>query len=142
MQEKLRDLMKSEGLKPGQLAEVLGVNPAGISHIMAGRNNPSFEMLQKILRQFPRLNPDWLLVDRGPMYRDEPNRETVAAAPNPTRLFERISTTSAEAADRVQPEPTAAASVIADAAPARCRPTRVVIFYEDGSFESFHPTGE
>ena len=30
--------MKNEGLKPSQLAELLEINPAGISHILAGRN--------------------------------------------------------------------------------------------------------
>jgi len=29
MREKLLDLMKNEGLKPSQLAELLGINPAG-----------------------------------------------------------------------------------------------------------------
>ena len=58
MREKLLDLMKNEGLKPSQLAELLGINPAGISHILAGRNKPGFDLLQKILRRFPRINPD------------------------------------------------------------------------------------
>lgn len=54
MREKLLDLMKNEGLKPSQLAELLGINPAGISHILAGRNKPGFDLLQKILREdFP-----------------------------------------------------------------------------------------
>lgn len=53
MREKLLDLMKNEGLKPSQLAELLGINPAGISHILAGRNKPGFDLLQKILRRFP-----------------------------------------------------------------------------------------
>ena len=57
MREKLLDLMKNEGLKPSQLAELLEINPAGISHILAGRNKPGFDLLQKILRRFPRINP-------------------------------------------------------------------------------------
>ena len=73
MREKLLDLMKNEGLKPSQLAELLGINPAGISHILAGRNKPGFDLLQKILRRFPRINPDWLLLDSDKMYR--PNRQ-------------------------------------------------------------------
>ena len=66
MREKLLDLMKNEGLKPSQLAEQLEINPAGISHILAGRNKPGFDLLQKILRRFPRINPD-----SDKMYRDE-----------------------------------------------------------------------
>ena len=61
MKEKLLALMQNEGLRSSQLAEILDVNPAGISHILAGRNKPGFDLLQKILRRFPRVNPDWLL---------------------------------------------------------------------------------
>ena len=85
MQQKLRDLMTSEHLKSGQLAEALGINPAGISHILAGRNKPGFELLQKILRRFPRLNPDWLLLDEGPMYREGMTAEpSTAEHPTPS----------------------------------------------------------
>ena len=81
MREKLLDLMKNEGLKPSQLAELLEINPAGISHILAGRNKPGFDLLQKILRRFPRINPDWLLLDSDKMYRDsEPEQSAPAAA--------------------------------------------------------------
>ena len=76
MREKLLDLMKNEGLKPSQLAELLEINPAGISHILAGRNKPGFDLLQKILRRFPRINPDWLLLDSDKMYRDSEPRST------------------------------------------------------------------
>ena len=73
--------MKNEGLKPSQLAELLEINPAGISHILAGRNKPGFDLLQKILRRFPRINPDWLLLDSDKMYRDsEPEQSAPAAA--------------------------------------------------------------
>lgn len=75
MREKLHELMKREGLKPSQLAEKLGINPAGISHILAGRNKPGFDLLQKILRCFPQVNPDWLLLDSDQIYRDKVSKE-------------------------------------------------------------------
>lgn len=62
MKEKLQQLMKSEGLTSSRMAEILGIQPSGISHILAGRNKPGFDLLQKILRRFPRVNPDWLLL--------------------------------------------------------------------------------
>ena len=79
MREKLLDLMKNEGLKPSQLAELLEINPAGISHILAGRNKPGFDLLQKILRRFPRINPDWLLLDSDKMYRASEREEPTPA---------------------------------------------------------------
>ena len=57
MKEKLQQLMKSEGLTSSRMAEILGIQPSGISHILAGRNKPGFDLLQKILRRFPRVNP-------------------------------------------------------------------------------------
>ena len=71
MKEKLQQLMKSEGLTSSRMAEILGIQPSGISHILAGRNKPGFDLLQKILRRFPRVNPDWLLLDSEQMYRTE-----------------------------------------------------------------------
>lgn len=71
MEAKLRQLMKHEGVNSTRLAEILGIQASGISHIMSGRNKPSFDFLLKLLQRFPQINPDWLILDKGPMYRDE-----------------------------------------------------------------------
>lgn len=71
MKEKIVNLMKSEGLTSSRLAEILEIQPSGISHIVSGRNKPGFDLLQKILRRFPQINPDWLLLDSPTMYRDQ-----------------------------------------------------------------------
>lgn len=71
MREKLQKLMHDQGLTSSKLAELLEVQPSGISHLMAGRNKPGFDLLQRILRRFPQINPDWLLLDSDQMYRDE-----------------------------------------------------------------------
>ncbi|MFR9527876.1 MAG: helix-turn-helix transcriptional regulator [Rikenellaceae bacterium] len=63
--------MKSEGLTSSRLAEILEMQPSGISHIVSGRNKPSFDLLQKILRRFPKINPDWLLLDSDQIYREQ-----------------------------------------------------------------------
>lgn len=142
MQQKLRDFMTSEGLKSGQLAEMLGINPAGISHILAGRNKPGFDLLQKILRRFPRLNPDWLLLDEGPMYRSDYNEtlntpvtsqeQPLVPIEKPNELFDVVS--------RDERQTSAVPNGIASMAPTRSgRIARVVIFYDDHTFESFTP---
>lgn len=71
MKEKLQQLMKSEGLTSSRMADILEIQPSGISHILSGRNKPGFDLLQKILRRFPRVNPDWLLLDSPQMYRED-----------------------------------------------------------------------
>lgn len=71
MREKLLNLMKEENLTSSRLAELLGIQPSGISHILKGRNNPSLDFIQKILRRFPQINPDWLIMGEGEMYRNK-----------------------------------------------------------------------
>lgn len=150
MQQKLRDLMTSEQLKSGQLAEALGINPAAVSHILAGRNKPGFELLQKILRRFPRLNPDWLLLDEGPMYREAATAEpTSAKQPVPSNDDSSVMQTpnaSLFAQTATSPEPTrpiadnsVQQAVSAATSHNASRVARIVIFYDDQTFESFTP---
>ena len=145
MQQKLRDLMTSEHLKSGQLAEMLGINPAGISHILAGRNKPGFDLLQKILRRFPRVNPDWLLLGEGPMYRadfapaSEPS-ESPAVAPQAEPIAKPVMSGSLFADQTQKPLADLPAQEVASVVARRSgRVERIVIFYDDQTFESFAP---
>ncbi|MDO4758993.1 MAG: helix-turn-helix transcriptional regulator [Rikenellaceae bacterium] len=141
MQQKLRDFMTSEGLKSGQLAELLGINPAGISHLLAGRNKPSFELLQKMLSRFPRLNPDWLLLDRGPMYRDTESATPAVPIPEPSTQaapMAQLFDTSSSSEPTSTPV-TEAQQIVATTANKKCSVARIVIFYDDQTFESFTP---
>ncbi len=69
MKEKIAHLMKSESLSSSRLAEILEIQPSAVSHLLSGRNKPGFDLLQKILRRFPKINPDWLLLDSEQIYR-------------------------------------------------------------------------
>lgn len=144
MREKLLDLMKSEGLKPSQLAEILEVNPAGISHILAGRNKPGFDLLQKILKRFPRINPDWLILDTGTMYRDTLNDMTESPIVN-KNLFDVQTPMSAQIPAETSGNTvagTAIGSGFRSAVPTKSGDAeieRIVVFYSDQTFENFHP---
>lgn len=83
MKEKFLQLMQNEHLTAKKLAEILDVEPALISHMRSGRNKPSFAVTQKILRAFPHLNPDWLLLDSPQMYREEYAAAKSSEADNP-----------------------------------------------------------
>ena len=142
MQQKLRDLMTSEHLKSGQLAEALGINPAGISHILAGRNKPGFDLLQKILRRFPKINPDWLLLDQGPMYRSDYDATNDTPAKTQEKQIDPIEKQNGLFGVTSKDEPKAAVNPngIAPVSPTHAgRIARVVIFYDDQTFESFTP---
>ena len=75
MKEKLELLLAEKRLNATSLARILDIQPSGISHILSGRNKPSFDFVVKILRAFPDINPDWLLLDSQTMLRDAANSE-------------------------------------------------------------------
>ncbi len=68
MKDRLMKVITSEGLTPSLLADEIGVQRSGISHILSGRNNPSLDFLQKLLTRFPKLNANWLVMGQGSMY--------------------------------------------------------------------------
>ncbi|MEA1897445.1 MAG: hypothetical protein U9N53_07250, partial [Bacteroidota bacterium] len=38
--------------------------------VLSGRNKPSFEFLQKLFQAYPKINADWLIIGREPMFLD------------------------------------------------------------------------
>jgi transcriptional regulator with XRE-family HTH domain len=68
MKERLIQLLDMEQLSPSKFADLIGVQRSSISHIISGRNKPSFDFLQKTLTAFPGLNASWLLMGEGTMY--------------------------------------------------------------------------
>ena len=70
MKERLLEFLKAENKSSAQLAEEIGVQPSGISHILSGRNNPSLDFVLKMFEKYQFLSTDWLLFGRGAMYKD------------------------------------------------------------------------
>ena len=71
MHNRLKNWMESNGFKSSELADNIGVTRATISHILSGRNKPSIDFLQKLLRVFPKLNSNWLITGIGYMNTDD-----------------------------------------------------------------------
>ena len=69
MKDRLSKIISAEGLTPSTLADEIGVQRSGISHILSGRNYPSFDFMQKLLERFPKLNIEWLISGKGSMYK-------------------------------------------------------------------------
>ena len=153
MREKLLNLMRSEGLTSSRLAELLGIQPSGISHILSGRNKPSFDFVQKILRRFPAVSPDWLLLDQGPMYREKSDTAATASEPavssRPAPLL-FADTSVAEHSTEATP-PAAAkpygmgsgndiAAATADNIAHRGNVKRIIVLFDDHTFESYNPS--
>ena len=146
MKEKFQQFMISKGLNASRLAEMLGIQPAAVSHILSGRNKPSFDLLQKLLKTFPELNPDWLLLDSNRMYRDSTSRDTQAV--NDGMLFDMqaSSHTRQEQSGPSEHEQGPRKSniseqMVAQIISSHSQPAlpieRIVVFYADKTFDSY-----
>jgi len=69
IKERIAKIMQKEGMNAGQFASEIGIQSSTLSHILKGRNNPSLDVLKKILNRFENINSDWLILGVGPMYR-------------------------------------------------------------------------
>lgn len=70
MVERILEVLKMKNFSPSQFAEEIGVQRSNISHIISGRNKPSLEFIQKIIKRFPDINPDYILSGQGTLLRD------------------------------------------------------------------------
>lgn len=76
--DRLEKIIQSEGLNISQFANEIGIKVPTISHILNGRNNPSLEVLQKVLNRFRTISSDWLILGIGSMYRDTKHSQTLS----------------------------------------------------------------
>ncbi len=91
MEKRLERLLEEYKLNSSQLADILGVQRSGISHILAGRNKPSFDFLVRIIQNFPEINANWLITGKGRMFIEEGEDELKPTAkPAMPSLFDSL----------------------------------------------------
>lgn len=69
-------ILRAKNITARQFAEEIGIQPSGMSHIMSGRNNPSLDFVTKVIRRYPEIDANWLIMGRGAMYGDAPATDT------------------------------------------------------------------
>lgn len=142
MKEKLEFLLHSKSLTPTTLARLLEIQPSGVSHILSGRNKPSFDLVVKILKAFPDINPDWLFLDDDRVYRDEapsslfsPTTSAADASADQTSLF---ATDENRQFSAPISEPKNEIATIFSNAPSSGKVVeRVIVLYSDKTFDSY-----
>ena len=61
MRNRIEEVIERSGMTQSQFADFIEVKRPNLSHILAGRNNPSMEVVMKIHQKFPKINILWLL---------------------------------------------------------------------------------
>lgn len=73
MKSRIEQIMKEFSLSATEFSERIGISLSVLSHIMSGRNNPSLDVVGKILRSFEEIDSDWLILGKGKMLRVLPS---------------------------------------------------------------------
>ena len=137
MEEKLRILMQSENLTASRLAEILEVKPAAISHILSGRNKPSFELLCKIVNRFPQINPYWLLGDAKEMRNANAQNSTSNTQVTESGTLFDLQNATTDKSDNLNMSQKSQAAATANFI--RSDIEKIIIIYRDQTFEELHP---
>lgn len=148
MKDRIKEIMDNENLSPAKFADQLQINRAVVSHILNGRNNPSLDVVTKILSEMNYINSDWLLNGTGSMYKDGYSASTDK---NERSLFNSGTTnvTQSETQSEYAKEndlksipsadkPTGMHHVSQVTGNAR-KVKQIIIYYTDNTFETFTP---
>ena len=140
--DRILQVMQSSGMNAKNFCQEVGISPGTLSNITGGRNKPSLDVLQAILRRFRGISCDWLVMGVGTMYINGTREEGVLS------LFDvdsenksmplSLPSTSVVAPATVTPINKLSASTpqYADALSSTPRTvSKIMIFYSDGTFE-------
>lgn len=141
--DRILQVMQSSGMNAKKFCQEVGISPGTLSNITGGRNKPSLDVLQAILRRFRGISCDWLVMGVGTMYINGTREEGILS------LFDvdsenksmppSLPSASVVAPDTVTPINKPSASTTpqyADALPSTPRTvSKIMVFYSDGTFE-------
>lgn len=132
MKDRIAQIIDYKALTPSRFADIIGIQRSRISHIMSGRNNPSIDVITKIIEKFPDIDLKWLMTGEGQMLNAE------------NRLFEKESDlvrsedTVPYQSLNINPEPSKK-KTDTDIYAATKKIERIIVFYTDSSFKEFRP---
>ena len=143
MNLRLQRFLELEQLSPARLADILGIQRSGISHILAGRNKPGYDFFYKMNKKFPTLNIEWLISGAGKIYKEllplpkQSYPEPIEDNPAERNLFSDSSSDGNqpeeyEVPDIIQPENSTPQCVNKSL-------TKIIFVYSDGTFDIFNP---
>ena len=68
---RIKRIIEQEDVNASYFADYIGVSRPAMNHILKERNNPSLDVILKILEKYNNINTDWLLFGKGPMLKSE-----------------------------------------------------------------------
>ena len=131
--KRLRHLLENERLTSSQFAKIVGYRPSSISHILSGRNKPGFDFIQEILKKFDTINPEWLILGRGEIYK---TTDKVIDNSKKSTIKESINTNQV----KYEPDSPYVSNVKVERDGKVI--VKVLVFYSDKTFTEYNPSEE
>lgn len=120
-------MLSDLGYTATRLAEELQVQRSGISHMLSGRNQPSYDFISRLLKRFPNVDARWLILGEGTMYLTEITEKNIH---HPSSLIlPQTKSEQSEAGIPGEGIPVKVTNVTAI--------NKVLLLYPDGTFEFF-----
>jgi transcriptional regulator with XRE-family HTH domain len=155
MEDRIKKLMDYMGITASELADSIGVQRSNVTHVLKGRNKPSFQFIEKLLQIYPTVNAKWLLLGEGNMIEGGSNKSA--------NLFDTIIEPKIlnKPIEKVEPEPIKEAPTVnkevipppppkekkepenelADVLFGFEKPIeRLIVFYKDQTFKVYNPS--
>lgn len=145
MNSRIKNFMDHKGLSSSELADTIGVQRSNVTHVLHGRNKPSFQFISKLLETYPEINAKWLIMGNGAMLEDG-SKDQVQPV-----LFEQQQELQAPVEkERIKPLDISAPTVeetpvnpLAEAVretSSEKQVERIVVFYTDQTFREYGPS--
>ena len=155
--DRIEKIMLKEEMNSAVFATEIGIQGSTLSHILNGRNNPSLEVLKKILNRFRTVSSDWLILGVGSMYRVEKQSQTPTLFDS---LDENITKSSTSESISVEKNNTASPLIQHKTTPVQEQPVqtqvesqhpiflppaepstksvrKIIVYYTDNTFQEF-----
>lgn len=143
MRERILKIMEREGLTPSKFAEAIGIQRSAMSHIISGRNNPSLDVLLKILERFTYIESDWLLFGKGGMTKENALPEPVLIGNTPKNTAEVQGKPEYRQEIAVETPVNGYKQPVIEKIICQDKPSKsvskIMIFYSDNTFDTFVP---
>ena len=123
--KRLQKVIEYYGESASSFSEKIGVQRSSISHILSGRNKPSLDFVLKVLSSFPDVELYWLLNGKGQF----PNQQENRIEEKQTKIA--IDNIPSQPEQKIQ-------KPISKTSSNKKEIDRIIIFYNDGTFENFN----
>jgi len=135
MKERILQFLQAKQISSTQFADTIGVQRSSVSHILSGRNNPSFDFIHKILINYSEIDAEWLILGKGEMYKTKAPDDLFDQEPveSKSKIVKEQAQTTVEQPTDYQSTKSVSMSVTTDI-------ERVVIFFKNNTFSEYHPS--